>query len=290
MKKYAFLKKLEESLNGINYLDYEDALNILKKKSVYDGLTKTFNDVDTLYQNDLDELTNNEVLKLIIKIFAKEHDIKIPEYKEDINNQSDEQRVFRNNLIKGETLDKFEVESLFIKASNQELERIIESYLVEIYDYVFTREGDNNDFFDIVNHCFTVLCDCVYSYDKEKHHSFNNYLYYMIDLTILNIRDEHKRLFGEEDIEQLIISDPSDAISDRVALRQYVKKLLDNSYLTDLERLIIEFRYGIINGEYYDKKFVAKSLGMSEVTESTIEAMAMEKLRKYNNKNMHNLF
>lgn len=290
MKKYAFLKKLEESLNGVTYLDYEDALNILKKKSVYDGLTKTFNDVDTLYQNDLDELTNNEVLKLIIKLFAKEHDIKIPEYKEDINNQSDEQRVFRNNLIKGETLDKFEVESLFIKASNQELERIIESYLVEIYDYVFTREGDNNDFFDIVNHCFTVLCDCVYSYDKEKHHSFNNYLYYMIDLTILNIRDEHKRLFGEEDIEQLIISDPSDAINDRVALRQYVKKLLDNSYLTDLERLIIEFRYGIINGEYYDKKFVAKSLGMSEVTESTIEAMAMEKLRKYNNKNMHNLF
>lgn len=290
MKKYAFLKKLEESLNGVTYLNYEDALNILKKKSVYDGLTKTFNDVDTLYQNDLDELTNNEVLKLIIKLFAKEHDIKIPEYKEDINNQSDEQRVFRNNLIKGETLDKFEVESLFIKASNQELERIIESYLVEIYDYVFTREGDNNDFFDIVNHCFTVLCDCVYSYDKEKHHSFNNYLYYMIDLTILNIRDERKRLFGEEDIEQLIISDPSDAVSDRVALRQYVKKLLDNSYLTDLERLIIEFRYGIINGEYYDKKFVAKSLGMSEVTESTIEAMAMEKLRKYNNKNMHNLF
>lgn len=290
MKKYAFLKKLEESLNGVTYLNYEDALNILKKKSVYDGLTKTFNDVDTLYQNDLDELTNNEVLKLIIKLFAKEYDIKIPEYKEDINNQSDEQRVFRNNLIKGETLDKFEVESLFIKASNQELERIIESYLVEIYDYVFTREGDNNDFFDIVNHCFTVLCDCVYSYDKEKHHSFNNYLYYMIDLTILNIRDERKRLFGEEDIEQLIISDPSDAVSDRVALRQYVKKLLDNSYLTDLERLIIEFRYGIINGEYYDKKFVAKSLGMSEVTESTIEAMAMEKIRKYNNKNMHNLF
>ena len=290
MKKYAFLKKLEESLNGVTYLDYEDALNILKKKSVYDGLTKTFNDVDILYQNDLDELTNNEVLKLIIKLFAKEHDIKIPEYKEDINNQSDEQRVFRNNLIKGEKLDKFEAESLFINASNQELERIIESYLVEIYDYVFTREGNNNDFFDIVNHCFTVLCDCVYSYDKEKHHSFNNYLYYMIDLTILNIRDERKRLFGEEDIEQLIISDPSDAINDRVALRQYVKKLLDNSYLTDLERLIIEFRYGIINGEYYDKKFVAKSLGMSEVTESTIEAMAMEKLRKYNNKNMHNLF
>ena len=29
MKKYAFLKKLEESLNGVTYLDCEDALNIV---------------------------------------------------------------------------------------------------------------------------------------------------------------------------------------------------------------------------------------------------------------------
>lgn len=61
------------------------------------------------------------------------------------------------------------------------------------------------------------------------------------------------------------IADPESSIDDQVNLKLEIKVLYDKikHVLKDRERIIIELRYGLINGEEITQREIAKFLGIS---------------------------
>ncbi|HHV73766.1 MAG TPA: sigma-70 family RNA polymerase sigma factor, partial [Thermoanaerobacterium sp.] len=79
-----------------------------------------------------------------------------------------------------------------------------------------------------------------------------------------------------------ILGTETDEVSDQVELRMQVKKLYHklNSVLKNREKLIIELRYGLINGGAKTQREIAKMLGISRSYVSRIEKKALNKLFK----------
>lgn len=69
-----------------------------------------------------------------------------------------------------------------------------------------------------------------------------------------------------------------DQVSDRMQIARLYKKM--GSVLKDRERLIIELRYGLINGNDKTQREIAQMLGISRSYVSRIEKKALSKLNK----------
>lgn len=70
----------------------------------------------------------------------------------------------------------------------------------------------------------------------------------------------------------------TDQVSDRMQIARLYKKM--GSVLKDRERLIIELRYGLINGNDKTQREIAQMLGISRSYVSRIEKKALSKLNK----------
>lgn len=79
-----------------------------------------------------------------------------------------------------------------------------------------------------------------------------------------------------------ILGSESDEILEEVDLKMQVKRLYCkmNKVLKDREKIIIELRYGLINGGCKTQREIAKMLGISRSYVSRIEKRAIKKLNK----------
>ena len=79
-----------------------------------------------------------------------------------------------------------------------------------------------------------------------------------------------------------ILSSDKDSIADIVENKIQVKKLYSkiNTTLQERERLIIEMRYGLIDGKSKTQREIAQILGISRSYVSRIEKRALKKLLK----------
>ncbi len=83
-----------------------------------------------------------------------------------------------------------------------------------------------------------------------------------------------------------ILGSDTDDILDEVHLKLQVKRLykIINKVLKDRERIIIELRYGLLDGTRRTQREIASMLGISRSYVSRIEKRAIEKLNKAFNK------
>lgn len=83
-----------------------------------------------------------------------------------------------------------------------------------------------------------------------------------------------------------ILGTEIDDILDEVNLKLQIKKLYQaiNNVLKEREKIIIELRYGLIDGGCRTQREIAKMLGISRSYVSRIEKRAVDKLNKALNK------
>lgn len=79
-----------------------------------------------------------------------------------------------------------------------------------------------------------------------------------------------------------VISSDKESILDEVDFKIHVKKLYDNmkKVLKDREQIVLELRYGLINGDEMTQREIAKILGISRSYVSRIEKKAIKKLNR----------
>ena len=78
------------------------------------------------------------------------------------------------------------------------------------------------------------------------------------------------------------IADEKDSIDDQVNLKMQIKLLYEKikDVLKSREKLVIELRYGLVNGEEVTQREIANMLGISRSYVSRIEKKALKKLSK----------
>jgi RNA polymerase sporulation-specific sigma factor len=76
------------------------------------------------------------------------------------------------------------------------------------------------------------------------------------------------------------MADEKDSIDDQVDLKLQIKSLYEimKSVLKNRERLVIELRYGLLNGSEKTQREIADMLGISRSYVSRIEKKALKKL------------
>ena len=288
MKKYAIITKLEESLEDYKFLSYEAALKILSRKGVSSALDKMFDGINEVSLYELEQLSNNFMLVNLLCLYAKKNNITIikGEPKVDIydelledENEIDSLIEYKKSILGFDPLDEYEIENALLSGSEIDVENITRTYLPEIFELMLSRTEDKHFFKEMVDAGNEVLIKCIKTYDKKKHVSFDDYFKYMLNYVILNNVDKYYDRLDSPETKVIVVKDMSDAIVERVEMRKIINEMLDNSFLSNTERAIIEIRYGMFDGNLYDKKDTATLLGISEVTVDTIEEEALGKMR-----------
>jgi len=79
-----------------------------------------------------------------------------------------------------------------------------------------------------------------------------------------------------------LISNDSESVVDEVELKMQVKKLYSKmkGTLKNREKVVLELRYGLLNGTSKTQREIAKMLGISRSYVSRIEKKAIKKLSK----------
>jgi RNA polymerase sporulation-specific sigma factor len=79
-----------------------------------------------------------------------------------------------------------------------------------------------------------------------------------------------------------VIGNEAESIVDEVELKMQVKKLYNKmkSVLKSREKVVLELRYGLLNGTTKTQREIAKMLGISRSYVSRIEKKAIKKLSK----------
>jgi RNA polymerase sigma factor (sigma-70 family) len=224
----------------------------------------------------------------LLCLYAKKNNITIikGEPKVDIydelledENEIDSLIEYKKSILGFDPLDEYEVENALLSGSEIDVENITRTYLPEIFELMLSRTEDKHFFKEMVDAGNEVLIKCIKTYDKKKHVSFDDYFKYMLNYVILNNVDKYYDRVDSPETKVIVVKDMSDAIVERVEMRKIINEMLDNSFLSNTERAIIEIRYGMFDGNLYDKKDTATLLGISEVTVDTIEEEALGKMR-----------
>ena len=158
----------------------------------------------------------------------------------------------------------------------------------------YTNTGKEMD--DLISIGTIGLIKAISTYDRTKGTRLATYAARCIDNEILmTIRSNKKSKIevslqepigidkeGNEISLMDILGTETDEIVEEVDLKLQVKKLYNkmNKVLKDREKVIIELRYGLVNGGCYTQREIAKMLGISRSYVSRIEKRAIKKLNK----------
>lgn len=85
---------------------------------------------------------------------------------------------------------------------------------------------------------------------------------------------------GNEIVIMDVISAENDSILEQIDLKMQIKKLYDKMkfLLKDREKLVLQLRYGLYNGDELTQREIADMLGISRSYVSRIEKKALKKL------------
>lgn len=154
--------------------------------------------------------------------------------------------------------------------------------------------GKDND--DLISIGTIGLIKAIVTYNGEKGTRLATYAARCIENEILMTIRASKKIKSEVSIHEPIgvdregneislldiLGSDGDAILDKVELKIQIKKLYQmmERILKEREKLIIELRYGLINGVCKTQREIAEMLGISRSYVSRIEKRAIKKLNK----------
>lgn len=154
--------------------------------------------------------------------------------------------------------------------------------------------GRDNE--DLISIGTIGLIKAISTYNLEKGTRLATYAARCIENEILMTLRANKKLQNEVFLQDPIgidkegneislmdvISNDSDSVIDEVELKMQVKKLYNKmkSVLKNREKLVLELRYGLFNGNSKTQREIAQMLGISRSYVSRIEKKAVKKLTK----------
>ncbi len=172
---------------------------------------------------------------------------------------------------------------------------LIEHNLRLVAHIVKKFEGTREDAEDLISIGTVGLIKAIQTFNHTKKTRLATYAARCIENEILMHLRSTKKLQGEMLIHEPIGSDKEgneitlldilgtepDMICDIVQLTLEEEKLYDLlKELDERERVVIIMRYGLIDGEQYTQREIAKKLGISRSYVSRIEKKAIQKLSK----------
>ncbi|WP_434654014.1 RNA polymerase sporulation sigma factor SigK [Thermoanaerobacterium thermosaccharolyticum] len=173
---------------------------------------------------------------------------------------------------------------------------LIERNLRLVAHIVKKYSNTGKDVDDLISIGTIGLIKAISTYDASKGTHLATYAARCIENEILMSLRAEKKIKSEISLQDPIgidkegnaislidiLGTETDEISDQVELEMQIKKLYSkiNSALKSRERLIIELRYGLVNGGAKTQREIAKMLGISRSYVSRIEKKALSKLFK----------
>lgn len=164
------------------------------------------------------------------------------------------------------------------------------AHIVKKYSY------PGKDIDDLISIGTVGLIKAIDSFDCSKGTRLATYAARCIENEILMLIRNNKKIKGEVYLQDPIgidkegneislmdvLSSEEDSIIEIVENKIQVKKLYNkiNSCLLDREKVIIEMRYGLVDGNAKTQREIAKVLGISRSYVSRIEKRALKKLFK----------
>ena len=191
--------------------------------------------------------------------------------------------------------------NLFAEGDEEARRILIERNLRLVAHIVKKYNNTGKDIDDLISIDTIGLIKAIATYDTSKGTRLATYASRCIDNEILMTIRSNKKLKMEYSLQEPIGTDKEgneislldilgtngDEVINEVELRIQTKKLYRaiDRCLKDREKVIIQLRYGLIDGECKTQREIAGMLGISRAYVSRIEARGIKKLFKEMNKN-----
>ena len=191
--------------------------------------------------------------------------------------------------------------NLFAEGDEEARRILIERNLRLVAHIVKKYNNTGKDIDDLISIGTIGLIKAIATYDTSKGTRLATYASRCIDNEILMTIRSNKKLKMEYSLQEPIGTDKEgneislldilgtngDEVINEVELRIQTKKLYRaiDRCLKDREKVIIQLRYGLIDGECKTQREIAGMLGISRSYVSRIETRAIKKLFKEMNKN-----
>ncbi len=183
------------------------------------------------------------------------------------------------------------------KDGNEEARNVlIERNLRLVAHIVKKYNSTGNDCDDLISIGTIGLIKAISTFDNQKGTRLATYAARCIENEILMQIRSSKKIQAEVSLQDPIgvdkegneitlidvIGNEAESIVDEVELKMQVKKLYNKmkSVLKSREKVVLELRYGLLNGTTKTQREIAKMLGISRSYVSRIEKKAIKKLSK----------
>lgn len=270
------IKKLELVIQD-NKLNDEEIMNLLNDERIDSYLSELFCAYNHVFENDLKRAITNDNLYLLILAYLDKRNI--PLVKENFISMSDlseELIEYKNTVsyLKHYTLDEIEE---IIDYEDKTL--IINSLLEYVFMLVLEFAHDQSIFEELLADANEELIRSVYNYDREIHDNFGYYL----TSNIYRVVNNKESLYltdntSMQDVE--VSSNYIEPVINKTDDLRLLNEVLDKASLSPLEKRVLDYRYGIIDGISWSFLDIGKELRMNKVTVMKYEAYALRKLKK----------
>jgi len=183
------------------------------------------------------------------------------------------------------------------KNGNEEARNILIERNLRLVAHIVKKYSNNTDDVDDLISIGTIgLIKAITTFDNEKGVRLATYAARCIENEILMQLRYSRKIQNEVYLQDPIgidrdgneitlidiIENDNESIVDKVELKMQVKKLYNimKSVLKNREKLVIELRYGLLNGSSKTQRGIAKMLSISRSYVSRIEKKAIKKLSR----------
>lgn len=248
----------DKALSNLEYIfddfvatmTYEKVQSVSSRGDIKKYLKELFKDIKTINEDDIYSLTNNQSLRDLMlyyaitskklvktnqKLFFSDLNKLLKEYKTDL-------------IMNHDYIDDNEIENLLESEVKEDKEKVIKSLLNYTFNVVLFKANDEYMFEDLLSDANEVLVSCIYRYNKNDHKSFMNYLKFNL---IKTINDKQRQYMNSEKLlskKDFIDEDFEERLTSRFDNLRKVSELMNNANLSEMERKIIEYIYGLVDG------------------------------------------
>lgn len=182
------------------------------------------------------------------------------------------------------------------RESKEALDILVERNMRLVAHVMKKYQNVSEDMEDLISYGTIGLIKAVKSYMPDKGSRLATYAAKCIDNEVLMLFRSHKKFSREVSLYEpigtdkegnevrlldILVYDQLDVV-ESLQIREDVQKLRDIFYkvLSERERDIIAYRYGLRNGYEFTQREIGEKLGISRSYVSRMEKRALEKLRK----------